>query len=58
MNAKELTLKVAREAITRLIGYPKNRGIDNSRVQYFDDDANKYIYQQIANALSMVKGMH
>lgn len=56
MKAKELTLKVAREAITRLIGYPKNRGIDNSRVQYFDDDANKYIYQQIANALSNGKG--
>ena len=56
MNATELTLKVTREAITRLIGYPKNRSIDNSRVQYFDNDANEHIYNQISAALSNGEG--
>ena len=56
MNATELTLKVTREAITRLIGYPKNRSIDNSRVQYFDNDANEHIHNQISVAFSNGEG--
>lgn len=56
MNIEELTLKITREAITRLLGYPPNRVIDNSRVQYFNKDANDYIYQQISIALSNDKG--
>lgn len=56
MNFEELTLKITREAITRLLGYPPNRVIDNSRVQYFNKEANDYIYQQISIALSNGKG--
>lgn len=56
MNIEELTLKITREAITRLLGYPPNRVIDNSRVHYFNKDANDYIYQQISIALSNGKG--
>lgn len=56
MNIEELALKITREAITRLLGYPPNRVIDNSRVHYFNKDANDYIYQQISIALSNGKG--
>lgn len=56
MKAKELILKVSRESITKLIGAPTDRSIDNSRVQYFNDNANKFIYEQISNALLLGKG--
>lgn len=47
MKQNELILKVIREAIVRIAGYPSNRVIDTSRVQYFGEDANNWLYNRL-----------
>ena len=51
MNVKELTLKSLREIVTRIAGFPADRSVDNSRVQYLDEKANEYVYERITAAL-------
>jgi hypothetical protein len=52
MTLKETILKATREVVTRTLGYPQNRAIDESRVQYFNADANDFVYRNIQNALN------
>ena len=56
MNIKEFTLKTIRALVTGVLGYPIDRGIDESRVQYFNEDANEFVYRQIVEALQKGKG--
>ena len=56
MNIKEFTLKTIRALVTGVLGYPTDRGIDESRVQYFNEEANEFVYRQIVEALQKGKG--
>ena len=57
MGSIEFILKVFREIYTRVAGLPQNRAIDETRVRYFDDAANEYVYNEIAEALKDEKGL-
>lgn len=56
MNIKELSLKSVREIVTKVVGFPEDRGIDESRVRYFNEEANDFVYRQIAAALQNGNG--
>lgn len=57
MELKEFVLKATRELYTKVIGFPKDRAIDNSRVQYFDETGNDFMYKSILKALRANKGL-
>jgi hypothetical protein len=57
MKFQELILKYTRELYTRLAGFPDNRSIDTERVQYFNENANDYIFQELQRALKFGKGL-
>lgn len=57
MKFKEFGLKALREVYTRLFGFPKDRAIDCSRVNLFDEEANNYIYKRIAQAVEKKEGL-
>lgn len=56
MKARELILKIAREAVVRLAGYPKDRVIDSSRVQLAGDEANCWLHDRVDEALASCNG--
>lgn len=56
MKPYELLLKVTREIYTRLFGFPKDRTIDNSRVDIFNEEANDFLYERIFKALKEEEG--
>lgn len=51
MKLNELILKVTRETIVRIAGYPNKREIDTSRVQYFGKDANNWLFNRVEKAV-------
>ena len=51
MRAEELILKLARELVVRLAGYPKDCAIDSSRVQLSGDDANRWLHDRVEEAV-------
>lgn len=57
MRIGEAIVKSIRFIYTSLIGYPQNRAIDSSRVQYLDEAANDYMYTRITEALYANKGL-
>lgn len=57
MKLKEFGLKALREVYTRLFGFPKDRAIDCSRVNLFDEEANNYIYKRIAQTFEEKEGL-
>ena len=57
MGTKELLLKCARECYVRLFGYPKDRAVDNSRVQYFDAEGNDFMYRRVGQSLEQGRGL-
>lgn len=56
MKTGEFLLKGLREVYTRAVGYPSDRSIDNSRVEYADEAANDYMYSAIRQALEEGRG--
>lgn len=57
MKFTELMIKGLREVVVRCIGYPADRAIDSSRVNYFDEEANDYIFNRINNAFNDKTGL-
>lgn len=57
MKATELIVKGLRECVTRVKGFPADRAIDSSRVEYFDEAANDYIHQRIETAFALNEGL-
>lgn len=57
MQIKEFTLKMMREAVTRIAGFPPDRSVDEPRVQHFGQDANDFVHRQIADALVNGNGL-
>ena len=57
MRIGEFALKLIRFIYTNFVGYPQDRAIDSSRVQYFDEVANDYMYSRIIDALNTNKGL-
>ena len=57
MKFTELVIKGLRELVVRCIGYPADRAIDSSRVNYFDEEANDYIFNRINNAFNDKTGL-
>lgn len=56
MKLKEFFLKSLRKIINMLAGSPKDSAIDESRVQYSDNDANGFIYRQISESIQQNRG--
>ena len=56
MQLSEFFIKIVRELVVHTIGFPQDRAIDSSRVQYFNSNANDYLYQQIITAIKEKKG--
>lgn len=57
MKTTEIIVKGIRECVTRLKGFPADRAIDSSRVDYFDEEANNFIYQRIESAFTSNEGL-
>ena len=57
MGGIKFILKIFREIYTRIAGLPKNRAVDETRVLYFNEAANEYMYTKIAEALRDEKGL-
>ena len=56
MKVIEFIIKGLREIVTRSTGYPSDRAVDFSRVDYFDEVANDYIFSRIDEALNNQTG--
>ena len=56
MTSRELIFKIIRDLVVRVLGKPRNIIIDESRVTYFNEKANDFIYQQISEALDKGHG--
>ena len=52
MQLSEFFIKIVRELVVHTIGFPQDRAIDSSRVQYFNSNANDYLYQQIISEIN------
>ena len=57
MKVIEFIIKGLREIVTRSTGYPSDRAVDFSRVDYFDEVANDYIFSRIDEALNNQTGL-
>lgn len=56
MKPGEFFLKMIRFFYTQMAGFPEDRAIDSSRVQFFDKEANGYMYERIEEALRTHSG--
>ena len=56
MRTEELIMKLVREAVVRLAGYPMNYAIDSSHVQLSGDDANKWLHDRVDEAVRSCNG--
>ena len=52
MKVTEFIIKGLREIVTRSIGFPSDRSEDSSRVDYFNEEANNYIFDRIDKAFN------
>ncbi len=57
MQLFEFLIKGLRECYTKVSGFPSDRAIDSSRVDYFDESANDYIYNRISEAYNNKEGL-
>lgn len=56
INFLEIPIKIVRELYTQMAGYPQNRSIDDLRVQYFNESANAFLFEKIAEGRSLALG--
>lgn len=57
MHFTELFVKSLRQLKVITLGYPKDRAVDISRVDFFDEEANNYIYNTIDEAFKQKTGL-
>ena len=51
------TLRVLRKFYVKLFGLPSDRSIDNSLCEYYDEDANNFIFDSISKSIENNKGL-
>lgn len=56
MKGSEIWVKVLREVIKHTVGFPPNRAVDYSHVQYFNEEANEVMHRLIDDSLKKHQG--
>ena len=56
MGIKELTLKIVRALYTLVAGYASDCAVDESRVHYFNEQANEILYNRIQESILSDRG--
>lgn len=57
MKGSEIWVKVLREVIKHTVGFPPNRAVDYSHVQYFNEEANEVMHRLIDDSLKSIRAL-